>query len=36
MMTSNRFSVTVFAAVCIDATVIWLRVLYQIAQLVIL
>jgi len=31
----NRLSVIAYAAVCVAATVIWIRVLLQIAQLVL-
>ena len=31
----DRMSVIAFAAACVAATVIWIRVLFQIAQLVL-
>ncbi len=34
-MTKDRLSVIAYAAVCVAATVIWIHVLFQIAQLVI-
>lgn len=34
-MFKDRLQVSIFATVCIAATAIWIRVLYQIAQLVI-
>jgi len=33
-MIRDRLSVIVFGAVCVAVTVIWIRVLFQIAQLV--
>ena len=35
-MFNDRLQVSVFAAVCIAATAIWIRVLYQVAQLLAL
>ena len=32
----DRLSVIAFAAVCVVATVIWIRVLYQIVQLTLM
>lgn len=34
-MKTDRLQVVVFGAVCVAATVIWIHVLFQIAQLVI-
>jgi len=35
-MIRDRLSVIVFGAVCVAATVIWIRVLYQIVQLTLM
>ena len=34
-MTKDRLSVIAYAAVCVVTTAIWIKVLFQIAQLVI-
>jgi len=34
-MNTDRLNIIVFGAVCVAATAIWLRVLYQVAQIVI-
>lgn len=32
-MNTDRLNIIVFGAVCVSATVIWIRVLFQVAQL---
>lgn len=34
-MNTDRLNIIVFGAVCVAANAIWLRVLYQVAQIVI-